>query len=274
MPENEDLVPREGKLVATDPGAEAGSDEVVSKMSELLQVALTSLMLQQVEKADTAARTAEALYDATKRDTSPDELAILEVFKDLISLYAPLTRAVVFQTEGRFARAREELAKGLAKSVNAIAGLDTYASLPNADKEIAQTFKPLFSILQILFRGMDPSMRAEMFGYQGNIRKYTELLREAMAEFRKAELLPSNLNPMFLSLVSFCASFAERLQTRIEVFSSWPDKDYLIPTGNKIFIIHGQEEAKWRELRDLLKDELDQKTIVLKEEPGAGETLN
>jgi predicted nucleotide-binding protein len=78
---------------------------------------------------------------------------------------------------------------------------------------------------------------------------------------------------MFLALVSFCTSTAERVETRVEVFGSELKQRYLIPTGDRVFIIHGHDEAKWRELRDILEDKLDQKVIVLQEEPSEGETV-
>ena len=40
-----------------------------------------------------------------------------------------------------------------------------------------------------------------------------------------------------------------------------------------IFIIHGREEAKWRELKDILKNDLGLNPIVLKDQPDIGKTL-
>jgi predicted nucleotide-binding protein len=42
---------------------------------------------------------------------------------------------------------------------------------------------------------------------------------------------------------------------------------------NSVFIIHGSEEAKWRELKDLLKTEFHLNPIILKEQPEKGKTL-
>lgn len=276
MDKDKEIVSQESKLISTnvDGDSNKGLHEVFTKMSELLQTAVVSLQLQNVREADMAARTAEGLYDdASKREASSDQLLLLKIFTNLISLYPPLTRALVFQMEGRFARAREELAKGLTTCDNGITNLDEYARLPNADGQALQIFSPIFLIFPVLFRGADASIRAEIVGYQGNIPHYRELLREAVIEYRKAERLPPNLNPMVLALINFCASLAERLETRIDVFSSVQGQRYLSPTGKKIFIIHGHDEAKWRELRELLEDQLNQEIIVLKEEPGVGETL-
>jgi predicted nucleotide-binding protein len=96
---------------------------------------------------------------------------------------------------------------------------------------------------------------------------------KAASEFRQAERLQPNVDPMFLMLVGVCTNFADRVETRAEVFGSMKGQRYLSPIGDKIFIIHGHDEAKWRELEKLLFNEFNLQTIVLKEERGAGETL-
>jgi predicted nucleotide-binding protein len=271
MPEDKELVAQEAKLVS--PSTDTGLDPIFHQMAQQLERAVGSMQLQNIREADMAARTAEALYVASQRRLSPSDLLLLEIFKHAACLFAPLTRALVFQSEGRFSKARAELAKGLALASEALATIDEYAQLPNPAEEILNGWRPIFSIFPILFKGSDASIRAEMVGYQGNIPQYRELLREAVVEYRQISNLPSSSDPMFLALVGLCTSISDNLETRAEVFSSEQKQRYLIPTGNKVFIIHGHDEAKWRELRDLLEDRFSLETVVLKEQPGAGETL-
>jgi len=273
MPKKKDLAPKEDKLVPDETRAKTSLDEAFTKMSEQLNAAVASFQFQNVRDVDMAAHTARGLYASMKQHASQDELLLMKILKDLICLFTPLTRAIVFQLEGHFLKTRDELAKGLATVNDAMATVDQYAQLPDAEKEIIQIYKSLFSVFPIIFKGSDACTRAEIFGYKGNIPQYINLLGEAVAEFRQADQLPSNLNPIFLTLVGFCTSIADRLETRVEVFSSEQAQHYLTTTGDKIFIIHGHDEAKWRELHDLLEEQLKLKTIVLKEEPGAGATL-
>lgn len=250
------------------------AEDAIQRMTELLQDSLVSLQLQNLRQADITARTAVALFNSIKENCSQDQRLMLETFKNLISLYAPLTRAIVLQVEGRFERAREEVKRGLANATLAIDDLKRHAQQSKPLQDDLQELESIFSIFSILFKGFDNSIEGEIFAYQGNIFHYKELLKKAVCEFRQVEQLPPTLNPILLALFSFCSTFSERLQTRIEVFSSVQQgAHHRIPTGDKIFIIHGHDEAKWRELRDLLEDTLHQKTVVLKEEPGAGETL-
>jgi hypothetical protein len=273
MTEDKELIPKGGEFVSPHAGGDTELDEVFTKMSELMQTAVASMQLQNIQNVELAARTAEAVYDTSKQHASPHDRLLLEIMKHVIWLFAPITRALVFQMEGRFSKARNELAKGLATSADAIATGEEYAQLPNPDKEVLQIYRPILSVFPIIFKGSDAYIRAEITGYQGNIRKYRELLQEAVTEYRQADKLPPSLNPMFLALVGLCTGIAERLETRIEVFGSEQEQCYQSPTGDKIFIIHGHDEAKWRELRDLLEDRLNLKTVVLKEEPGAAKAL-
>lgn len=273
MPEERQLVPLEGELIPAGAATTAGLEEVFSNMSESLEQAMAGFQFQDVPAVDRAARTAAALYDASERNAAPDALLLLGILKNTVVLFAPFTRATVFQVEGRFPRARAELAKALELCDDLNTAIGVYEGLSNADENVVAAVKPIASTFPILIRGSDANVRAEMVAYQGNIRQYRELLREAVAEFRQAEQLPASLNSVFQGLVGLCTGIAERLETRIEVFSSDQEQRYLIPTGDKIFIIHGHDEGKWRELRDLLEDRLYQKTTLLMDEPGGSGTV-
>lgn len=273
MNEDKELVSLEAELVPTNAAGNIEVDAIFSKMNETIEQAVMGLLTQNTRDVDIAARTADALYAQSKPHVLSDDQHLLDVLRHVTALYTPLVRALVFQTEGRFSKARDEIGKGLATSHDALAIIEEYEQLPSADKELIEIYRPIFRIFPTMFRGMDAYVQADIVGYQGNIRQYKELLRTAVEEYRKADRLPLSLNPMFLTLVNMITTVADRLETRIEVFDSKQEQRYQIPTGDRIFIIHGHDEAKWRELRDLLEDRLNLKTIVLKEEPGAGETL-
>ncbi|MEN6331527.1 MAG: nucleotide-binding protein [Smithella sp.] len=273
MSEDKEIVPLEGELVTNDTDDDTELAALFDNMSEVIQKSLMAFLTQNIRDADITARAADALYNQGKVHTSPDEQLVLDMLRHVATLYTPLTRAMVFQMEGRFSYALDEIAKGLAISNEAIAIIREYALLPGADKDLIETYSPILSIFPILFSGMDACIRADIVGYQGNIRRYKELLRTAVHKYRQVEKLPSSLNQMFLTLVNMYSTIADRLETRADFFASDQEQRYLIPSGNKIFIIHGHDEAKWRELRDLLEDQLHLTTIVLEEEPGASETL-
>ncbi|NLI81992.1 MAG: nucleotide-binding protein [Deltaproteobacteria bacterium] len=269
------MAPPDSGSASVDTADGGGLSEAFAKISDLLQQAVVHLNLQNEREADTVARTAEALYEASKQKASPTELPLLKSLSKLVCLYAPLTRALVFQTEGQFEYACGELERGLATCNEGIAALEEYAQMPDADAEPLLSLKPVYSIFPVLFRGYNAAVRAEIFGYQGNITRYVQLLREAVKELRRAERLPPSMDTTFLALVGFCANHAGRLERRIREFSAKQKEGLqrIYPSGDSIFIVHGHDEAKWRELRDLVEDQLGLKTIVLKEEAGASAVL-
>ena len=182
----------------------------------------------------------------------------------MVDLFVTLARVIVFQREGRFAKACEELAKGLEINNSALSVIEKYAHLPNADNQLIEMFRPVLNVFPIIFKGMDANIKADMIGYQGNLRDYRELLLAAVREYRQIDKLPPSLNPIFLSLAPMATTLADRLSARYEVSASWEVPNYLRPSGSQIFIIHGHAEARWRELEKRLKDEFGLDTMFLK----------
>ena len=272
MPEeNEALAPLEGELVPSE-AAIAHSAEIGQKMNQLLQQSVMSAQLQDAQMASTAARTATALYATSEASLSRHDALIIKILRNATCLFAPFTRATVCQVEGRFSKAREELKKGLATSNEAIATVEEYSQLPDHDEDIVKVWRPACMVFPILFNAYDAYIHADIVGYEGDIPQYVNLLRKATAEFRRVDELPASMEPMILNLIGICATLAERLETRADVFESKPKRRNL-PTGAKIFIIHGHDEAKWRELDDLLTKRLKLETLVLAEEASGGETI-
>jgi len=272
MPEqNAALAPLEAEIVPKESEA-SHFDEMIGKMNEALQQSVASFQTQDVQMANMASRTAIAIYATSQASFSEHDALLLQILRNATCLFAPFTRAIVFQVEGRFSKAREELKKGLQTAAEAIAAVDEYSKLPDHDEDILNIWRPTCMVFPILFNAYDAYIQADMVGYEGNIPQYVTLLRKATAEFRRVDELPPSVEPMILSLIGICTTQAERLETRADNFEAKPKKRN-IPMGSKVFIIHGQDEAKWRELRDLLKDRLHLDAVELAEEASGGETV-
>jgi predicted nucleotide-binding protein len=271
MPTDNPLVPANETPVTA--AAAWDPEETMGSLTELLQGSVNSLMQQNIRDVESAVRKSDAIYTSAQRYASADELSVMGIFNRLTRIYLPLTRVLVYQVEGRFPKARQEIAKGLLAIDDALNVIDDYAQSPDVIDEIVDAFKPTVSVISILFRGLDAFIQADIVGYQGNIAGYVKLLQDSVARYREVDQLPPSANPIFIALANMCTSQADRLETRAEVFSALPKQERPAPTGDRIFIVHGHDEAKWRELRDLLEDRLNLKTVILKEEPGAGETL-
>lgn len=108
---------------------------------------------------------------------------------------------------------------------------------------------------------------------QGRVREYLTGVRTLANELRRLSdgMLGAGYDdPELLALSGKMTAMADTIEERadtIEEIERTRDV-YLPPGGDKIFIIHGHAEDKWRELRDLLEDRLGMKgrVIVLKEE--------
>lgn len=70
-----------------------------------------------------------------------------------------------------------------------------------------------------------------------------------------------------LSVVSAAITRYKRDSKRINI-----DQSNNMTQKNNIFIIHGQEEAKWRELKDILKSQFNLNPIILQEQTSSGAT--
>ena len=152
MSEDKELVPLEGEVVAGESAGDADLEKLFENMSEVIQNSLMGFLTQNIRDVDMTARTADALYNQAKVYALPDALLVLDILRHVATLYTPLTRAVVFQMEGRFSCALDEIAKGLVVSNEAITIIRQYAQLPDADKDLIDTYSPIFSIFPILFK--------------------------------------------------------------------------------------------------------------------------
>lgn len=83
----------------------------------------------------------------------------------------------------------------------------------------------------------------------------------------------AELREVYARIKDFYFDYLTELEEKQEV--NLPDekeKEYSMPTTDKVFIIHGSDEARWRELQGLLT-EMDINSIELSQMPSASYTL-
>ena len=126
--------------------------------------------------------------------------------------------------------------------------------------------------VQTFIVALDKNCDIDALLLQGRIREYLAGVRALAGEFRRmgdgmlavgsddAELLA-------LSAKTLMGRHGRRAGRTIEEIDR-SRHIYLPPAGDKVFIIHGHAEDKWRELRDLLEDKLglEGRVVVLREE--------
>lgn len=255
------------------PGTQGDGDDAAAKMNGLLQSALAAYQFQNEEAARQASLLAKTLYSQAKLAVSQTDLLALGLMQNLVCLFEPLTRCTVRQTEGEFDQALLQIDGALKLANQSLKAVTDYAATPGSDPDIVNFLEPMFAVFPIMLEGLRSNLRADVVGYEGKIDEYVRLLREAVTQFQKVNDLPPTDNPVAIQLTGLCLMLADRLGRRADSFSKKTAPEYLAPAGKKIFIIHGQDEAKWRELAALLRDRFHQEVLVLEEQVDSGMTV-
>lgn len=86
-------------------------------------------------------------------------------------------------------------------------------------------------------------------------------------------VLATELKGVLFKTKDFYFDYLTELEEKIKInLLNKKEKEYIMPTTDKVFIIHGSDEARWREVKDLLTEfKLD--SIELSQMPSASNTL-
>jgi len=204
----------------------------------------------------------------------------------LIASYLRISRGNLAVSVFRHQRAKQEFQAaitGMSDSLRLMEGaLDKFPQVP----EFAEG-KVLFQQAMYVNRQLIPFIAAlekncdvDTLLLQGRVMEYLGGVRAIAAELRRLSdgmLGARSDDAELLALSARFSTLADTIEERAEAIEEIErSRDiYLPPGGDKIFIIHGHAEDKWRELRDLLEDKLGLKdrVIVLKEEVSRSETV-
>ncbi len=271
-PIDQNIVPENLKVQEGD-----AVDDFLENYPLLLIRALMFFLQQDSQNLRLTINETQSFFAEAKK-VAQDEIDILvmQLMTNLIALFEPMQRGVMFLAEGRFKTAQREF-KALKETCYSHAEeLKTITGAAGQEKlEVIESHFLIFKLFGGWMAGLEGHCAAELIGYQGRTREYILMLKETVKVLREAvAVLPAGSAPELVQLGSMCSKSADQLEARSEAFESMlTTKNYLEPFGQKVFIIHGHDEARWRELRDLLKNEFNLQVIVLKEEPGGGRTI-
>ena len=275
-----ELVPSPVQIPSADSTAEQERelDELNEAMGATWNQSQMAFLQQDIPGCDQALARIRAIHERAKQLTDGPQVFVIGAMRSLISLYAVLARTQKFMMEGRYTKARAESSKGGPIVAEGIALLETLfeRSEPARNDAGLQATLLMFPALGKMISAAGIQIQAEELGFRGRIPEYLEMLKGAVAELRAgAEITAASDNPAAIGFHALLTENANRLETRTEFFElgkAGADK-YLRPTGRKVFIIHGQDEAKWRELADLLTKELKLEVIELAEQVNESRTI-
>ncbi len=267
---NDHPVPAPATPVMAAPAPEP--PDVFDRVLGLVQAAPQTVLFQDVSNARKYADLARGLFEDARAKYSADDLAVLGFFCSLVCFYEPLTSALSMSTEGQYTDALSRINEAIQLCDGLQQACTQLGKLPDAQEIVAEV-EPSLRPFPALLRGSRLSIQAELFGYQGDIKEYVRLLDDAVSEYRTVETLRPSASEGFLQMVQLCKAQADRVEARSRNFQPMlRNVRYLTPSGDKILIIHGQNEGKWRELKDLLVA-AGRVVMVIEEQLDAGMTL-
>ena len=117
--------------------------------------------------------------------------------------------------------------------------------------------------------------------YQQQVREVMELFQDCLGNNTYSSQIEENFNwgirnyigsPSYKSvenIIGILGAALTRFRRNPDVLKSKKAQDNLRKREN-VFIIHGKDEAKWRELKDIIKEDFRLNPIILQDQPDAG----
>jgi predicted nucleotide-binding protein len=123
-------------------------------------------------------------------------------------------------------------------------------------------------------RGDDPLLRQivpEIIDLFGDVLGPNNYSRQIAAEFNEgvSNYIGSPSYKSVENIISVVRAAITRLQRNPDLLNRRRSQQSLMQRGN-VFIIHGRDDARWRELKDIVASEFRLNPIVLDEQPDAG----
>ncbi len=276
---SKDLQPLDPRIVPqnSDDGLKDPVDVFFENFPVMMSNALMMVLQQDAKNLKLLINQAQSMFSAAKKvSTDRIEIILMQYMTKYIEIFKHIERGMKFQVEGRLQTAQNEYKTASEFCYSQAKELKETVGSAEPDKmEVIEYWTLLYELFGGWMGGYTKYCEAEIVGYEGRTRTYVAMLRETVDSLRQAVAILPPGSPDDLVQVGFiCSNLADQLEARAEAFESQATtKRYVEPSGRKVFIIHGHDEAKWRELRDLLEDEYHLEVIVLKEEPGSSRTI-
>jgi len=218
----------------------------------------------------------QAALRAATVNSDPVVISLAKSVESVLPNQSIAIQATLSSKESRFLEARgyhEQAAKSWQKSLanlNNIVGNYRYLT----DTELA---KSMYGFFALSFEQQQAFAKvAESSHYQasGQLKKAIGALQGAEKILRDAVAMPmppSDLTKGVRIALGALRDFVTKtLRSHEEAMSTLK---FMPPYGEKVLIIHGHDEAKWRELQDLLEKEFELDVVILWLEDSLGKTV-
>jgi hypothetical protein len=242
-------------------------------------LAMVAFGLQRQSAIDDAEAFCKSLSLTTSSEANVDEQIVIDWCTHNTTAVAATARAMRAMLVCEFDRLG-----GLAAEVekHSAAGNAAWAQMvenePNIrEEETLALWVGVLQRLPLLARMFDVQGQAQRHLLLGDRQQYLEGLQRVQTIVEDSRNIVVSAHdpyaPMFRQLLSQTEQNV-RAQLNFVARSLQPSElSRLRPNGNKVFIIHGHDDAAWRDLKTMLEDEFKLDTLVLKQEASGTRTL-
>ena len=242
-------------------------------MLQLLQGSAAFMVSLDIVGGSAAEDNAMHLYARATRMMDAGDLLLMGTFRDLITVFVGLARALKYQTEARLPECKTECAKCRQVCQHALDAMD---QAPDPDVSGMDAMRVVLRYLSQLATGTEAAAEADDVLLRSASDEYLKALDAAIDAFEvAADVAAGTADPTLQGLRRMATEQVDRLSIRRQALNKpAPDgPEYAAPKGRKIFIVHGHDEARRLELKMLLKEEFNLDAIILAEQPGGGRTV-
>ncbi|MBZ5678228.1 MAG: nucleotide-binding protein [Acidobacteriia bacterium] len=292
LAEDESLTPAErawlDSLGPDGPKLLREAGELVSRMGTILTQAAEAFQSEQLPQLEELERHAKVFNARAKDSPFPWVRDFVGGGQLVVSSMVHYGRGHRLIGAWRHERAKDEmrissgqLEEGLKLLCEALAALPSFSDFGRIKQEMA-VFTNMLRVYVPLFTATAKRADLEKQLLLGRVDAYVQGVQALAQELTAASegiLATGSEHAEVLKASGVLAGLADMLSERVDAIEELQRgraRDiYVAPVGDKIFIIHGHAEDKWRELRTLLEERLKLKdrVVVLKEEASQSKTV-
>lgn len=275
--EDEKYSPEQISLNTSDNLQESIFEDNLKVLSAEFDNSMLALINQNVAGAEEALFKAKNIYKGVSLKITDDRNVVFKILVNYIEVLVRVLRSNFLIFDERYKKSLEELEQASKVCDEVSADFD---KLDNLDEELSEElinyFKSYFLFFNCIVSSSKESVKGSVSAVEGKFVDEIEILRESVKKLRKFNdyTFGINAHTIITPLASILDNFADISERKIERLEERRRKiQFLPPIDKKVFIIHGHDEARLKELKEILRSSFNLEPIILNEMPDNGDTI-